>query len=275
METKPSELIEGAIADLGSAALWPAFAVQLVQRLRYQAAGTTALLEWLNRVPATKDVSVDEIVQGQHADQAAANLTVRNLITSMRAIAAFDWRSFFEEVSLVDATLRQHPGFVAMDFATRDRYRHAIEDLAKGSACSEIDVAAAAIAKTEPFRTGARTSNGKSSGVGETERGVESDPRLRDPGFYLIAAGREVLERELGYRIGLRERFRRAFLTRATPAYLGAILLLTIAVAAVPLSASSELAVDLIGLLMLGLLSLLPASDMAIALCNRAVTNAF
>jgi cyclic beta-1,2-glucan synthetase len=121
VDSRPAELIERAIRNLSSPSLWPAFAVQLVQRLRYQAAGTTALLEWLNRLPATQDMSTDEIVQAQHADQAAANLTVRNLITSMRAIAAVDWRSFFEDVSLVDATLRQHPGFVAMDFTTRDR----------------------------------------------------------------------------------------------------------------------------------------------------------
>jgi cyclic beta-1,2-glucan synthetase len=273
-DAQPSDLIEGAIGNLGSAALWPAFAVQLVQRLRYQAAGTTALLEWLNRVPATKDLSIDEIVQTQHADQAAANLTVRNLITSMRAIAAFDWRSFFEEVSLVDATLRQHPAFVAMDFTTRDRYRHAIEELAQRSSCSELEVAAAAVAKAERVRTGARSSRRQAPEF-EIESGAESDPRLRDPGYYLIAAGRESLERELGCRIGLRERFRRAALAHATTAYLGAILVLTIAVAAVPLSATTEAGLTGAGLLLLGLLSLLPASDMAIALCNRAVTNVF
>ena len=264
MAKQPSDLIEGAFEDLGSAALWPAFAVQLVQRLRYRAAGTTALLEWLNRVPATKDISIDEIVQTQHADQAAANLTVRNVITSMRAIAAFDWRRFVEDVSLVDATLRQYPGFVAMDFATRDRYRHAIEDLAKGASCSEIDVAAAAIAKAQPLQVGAH---------GSLE--PQPDPRSLDPGFYLIAAGREALERELGCRIGLRDRVRRALLAHATPAYLGAILILTLAATALPVAASAEAGVTGVWLLVMGLLSLLPASDMAIALCNRVVTNVF
>jgi cyclic beta-1,2-glucan synthetase len=152
--TRPADLIERAIRTLNSAALWPAFAVQLVQRLRYQAEGTTALLEWLNRESATRDGSTDEIVQAQHAGQAAANLTVRNLITSMRAIAAFDWRSFFEEVSLVEATLRGHPAYAAADFATRDRYRHALEDLARASGRAEIDVATAVIARTRPAADG-------------------------------------------------------------------------------------------------------------------------
>jgi cyclic beta-1,2-glucan synthetase len=292
---RPADLIERALRSLGSATLWPAFAVQLVQRLRYQAAGTTALLEWLHREPATQGASTDEIVQAQHAGQAAANLTVRNLITSMRAIAAFDWRSFFEDVSLVDATLRQHPGYVAMDFTTRDRYRHAIEDLARGSGYAEIDVAAAviaktqSIAKTETIPSDVRSSRAAASSVGlgpadpeasgaQTGRAVAPDPRLQDPGFYLIAAGRATLERELGYRSSLRERCIRACRAHATAVYLDAILLLTLAVAALPVFASIALSAtwaDLFLLSLLSVLGLLPASDMAIALTHRVVTKVF
>ena len=61
------------------------------------------------------------------------NVTVRNVITSMRMISAVDWAEFFESVSLVDAALRADSDFAEMDFPTRDRYRHAIEELARGS----------------------------------------------------------------------------------------------------------------------------------------------
>ena len=61
------------------------------------------------------------------------NVTVRNVITSMRLMSAVDWADFFESVSAVDAVLRADSDFGAMDFATRDRYRHAIEKLARGS----------------------------------------------------------------------------------------------------------------------------------------------
>ncbi len=272
--TRPADLIERAIRSLSSVSLWPAFAVQLVQRLRYRAAGTTALLEWLHREPSAKGGSTDDIVQAQHAGEAAANLTVRNLITSMRAIAAFDWRSFFEEVSLVDAALRQHPGFAAMDFRTRDLYRHAIEDLARGSACSEIDVAAAVIAKSQRIKADTR-SGLEAAAVGTAESELAVDPRVLDPGFHLIAAGRPGLERELGYRSSLRERCLRA--CRANPAavYLGAILLLTLAVATLPVLASVEAGMTWAGLLALGLLGLVPASDIAIALTHRTVTKVF
>src|SRR5262249_58514587 len=73
--------------------------------------------------------------------QAAANVTVRNVITSLRIMATFDWRDFVEKVSVIDRLFRAETQFGAMDFATRDRYRHAVEDLARGSGRSEINVA--------------------------------------------------------------------------------------------------------------------------------------
>ena len=73
------------------------------------------------------------------------NVTVRNVITSMRLMSAFDWAEFFESVSLVDAVLRADTDFAALDFATRDRYRHAIEELSRGSQHTELDVARRAV----------------------------------------------------------------------------------------------------------------------------------
>jgi len=47
-------------------------------------------------------------------------------------MSALDWAQFFETVSLVDEALRAGPNYAAMDFATRDAYRHAVEELAAG-----------------------------------------------------------------------------------------------------------------------------------------------
>jgi cyclic beta-1,2-glucan synthetase len=69
------------------------------------------------------------------------NVTVRNVITSMRLMSAVDWAEFFESVSLADDMLRAESNFADMDFPTRDRYRHAIEELARGSGHPELEVA--------------------------------------------------------------------------------------------------------------------------------------
>ena len=103
-------------------------------------------LAWLDEQLAASGTSPDELVRVELQNQAAMNVTVRNVITSMRTMAAFDWAEFFEGVSLIDEALRADSDFGAMDFATRDRYRHAIEELARGSGRSELEVTREVIA---------------------------------------------------------------------------------------------------------------------------------
>src|ERR1700723_2856706 len=79
-------------------------------------------------------------------------VTVRNVITSMRLTSDFDWQVFFEGVSLVDQVLRAGSNFAEMDFTTRDYYRHAIEDLSRGSKYTEIEVADRAVHRPQRAR---------------------------------------------------------------------------------------------------------------------------
>ena len=44
-------------------------------------------------------------------------------------------------MSLVDDVLRERSAFGEMDFATRDRYRHAVEELARDSGLTELEIA--------------------------------------------------------------------------------------------------------------------------------------
>src|SRR5580692_9569972 len=82
-----------------------AFAVQLLQRLRDVSPNVRPVLEWLDRQFSDQRASADEIVRLEHQQQAAMNVTVRNIITSMRLMSAFEWPDFFESVSLVDQVL--------------------------------------------------------------------------------------------------------------------------------------------------------------------------
>ena len=47
------------------------------------------------------------------------NVTVRNVITSMRLVSMINWAEFFESVSPVDAVLRAASDFGSMDFHAR------------------------------------------------------------------------------------------------------------------------------------------------------------
>jgi cyclic beta-1,2-glucan synthetase len=125
------------------------FAVQLILRLRDLDPKVGPVLLWLDERLAAQGTSADEIVRTEHQQQATTSVTVRNIITSMRLITNFDWEAFFESVSLVDQVLRDGSNFAAMDFATRDAYRHAIEDLSSGSDYSEIEVAEHAVHRSK------------------------------------------------------------------------------------------------------------------------------
>ena len=242
-------------------ALSPAFMVNLVQRLREQDPESTPALRWLDEQMTARGTSADELVQLEHHNQAAMNVTVRNVITSMRMMSTLGWADFFESVSLVDDLLRGDRRFRAMDFATRDQYRHGVEDLARYAGRSELDVTRLAMAHAKRAAEAAPQADGA------------PDERATDPGYYLIAQGRPALEAEIGYRAPSSERFRRMFLSGATPGYLATISVVTGLLLALPLLAGHSAGMSLGALAALALLAVIPASDLALALVNRAVMD--
>src|SRR5579862_2558165 len=240
--------------------LGTAFIVQLVQRLRDLGPKVDVVQRWLDQRVAALGTTADDIVRTGHQAQAAMTVTVRNIITSMRLMTDFDWAEFFESVSLADEILRHETNFAQMDFATRDSYRHAIEDLSRGSRHSEIEVVRRVVGRITRALP---------------EPSGDGPPRedRADAGYYLIAGGRPALERELGYRLVWRDRLLRLYLRSAVPGYLGSITLLTALIVLLPLLYERNAGIAAWGLLLLGLLAVVPASDLAIALINRAVTH--
>jgi cyclic beta-1,2-glucan synthetase len=240
------------LARFESGPLVTAFAVQLVQRLREQDRAVSPALLWLDQRLEAQGTTSEDIVRVEHQRQAAMNVTVRNVILSMSLMSALDWAEFFETVSLVDEVLQAGPNYGAMDFTTRDAYRHAVEELARGSGRPELEVARAAMA--HPHHADGH------------------DGRRNDPGFYLIGNGRVPFELTLGYRAPPMRRLLRAYLAAATPGYLGTIAVLSGFLFTLPLLAAGASGVGPVSLLVLALLAVVPASDLAIALLNRSVT---
>src|ERR1700722_7302749 len=152
-----------------------AFAVQLVHRLRDQDPRITPALTWLDEHLAARQTTADAGVRDVHRKQGASNVTVRNIITSLRLISDVDWKDLFEDLSLVDDLLAADSNFRDMDFPTRNLYRSAIEDLARGSNLTELDVAQRALLAAKRIEaTGVR----------------DAEARRSDPGYHLFAGGR-------------------------------------------------------------------------------------
>src|SRR2546422_8913974 len=103
-----------------------------------------------------------------------------------------DWAELVESVSLVDETLRSGSDFANMDFPTRNLYRSAIEELARGSKLTELEIARAALlAANDPEH------QAQGDGVHRGER--DPNDRKRDPGYHLIGGGRRAVEGALGF----------------------------------------------------------------------------
>lgn len=187
--------------------------------------------------------SVDDVVREAQQRQGASNVTVRNISTSMRLISDIDWSEVFESVSLVDERLRAGSPFAAMDFHTRNLYRSAIETLSRGAALSELDI-------VDHVLAAARTARAATVDAVEVER-------LGDSGYHLIAAGRPAFERAIGFRLPARLRLARCNSGLGIGGYVGMIGLATLAF--------------LVG----AIFALLPASEVATALVNRAVAWSF
>jgi cyclic beta-1,2-glucan synthetase len=234
------------------------FAVQLIQRLR-EHPEASAVLGALERRLAKEGTTSDELVRAEHQAQGALNVTVRNVITSMRHISSFDWKEFFEAVSLVDQHLRAESAFASMDFKTRDRYRHAIEDLSSGSGRSELDVAREAL----KLATGQPAAN----------EDLVTSERRRDPGYWLISKGRPDLEELLGYRSAPKRRLVRLYVSAGLGGYAAGIFLLSAGFAALPLAEAARGGAPWPLVAVLGILAFVTATSAAIPIVNRFIAG--
>jgi cyclic beta-1,2-glucan synthetase len=243
------------LASLDQVPWSTAFAVQLAQRLRDRDPNTTPALRWLNDRLGAEGTTTDQIVREEVQRQSAMNVTVRNVITSMRLVSMVNWPEFFESVSHVDAVLRAGSDFAAMDFPTRDLYRRAIEELARGSGRDEVDVANRAIAATKKAA------------------GERKSARECDPGYYLLAAGRRGFEADIGCRVPFRTWLFRLNSTIGVMSYIAMIAIVSALVLALALVCVVHVHIGLWALVALAITGIVPASDVAVAVVNRAITQ--
>ncbi len=246
----PSRPIEKIISLLDKTDFSTALAVQLLQRLRFQESRIDPILEWLSEKLNQRQTTPDDAVAIELSGQTGANATVRNIITSSRQMAAFNWQDFFEDVSLAEESLRNNPIYEQLDFSTRNRYRQALEELAKYSNISEVEIARVLVKRSQL-------------------RPVEMDPnssRTMDLGYYLISSGRHELEMEINFRPNLHLRLTRLYVKYGIIIYLSAFFAMTalfIFFATDFFNLSSSL------LIFFWCLGFFPASEIALAVVNR------
>ncbi len=255
-EHKPTELIIG-LADLSRSmeSLSSAFVADLTRRLQGRHPSMSLVLGWVEQRLGEHGATVEQLVQAETQAQAADQVSVGHSIGSLRFLGSMDWSEFVESQSVVEHALGGDPAdvYADMDFATRDRYRHVVERIAKRSRFDEQAVATLAISHA-------------GRGVPEGQ-----DARVRHVGWWLIGDGLRQLESAAGMRPKLRVRVGRLLLGHPLAVYLTGIGVPT-ALAAWAVGASALRSAwepwTLIGLTVLAALC---ASQAAIALVNWVV----
>ena len=252
-----AESASSVFAKRGNKPLPQAFAVQLEHRLRDQDPKVTPALTWLDDRLSEQGMTAETVVRDVHRNQGAANVTVRNVMTSLRVIVEVDWQELFERTCIVDRVLADGDRFREMDFATRTLYRAAVEQLARGSRHGELDIARLA-------RDASREPKGDIPPLEQARRG--------DVGYLLIGGGRRAFEEVVGFR---RRQALPAWLTARLPfdVYAASIVSMSAILLATPLIMLSRDGVGLGRLCSLAALGAIAATDAGVALVNRLVTR--
>ena len=257
--TKDSKSLILAIADMARSnpPMVSSFVAELTRRLQGQGPALALPLTWIEQRLSEDGRTIEQLVRSENQQQSADQVSMSNSIGSLRLLGASDWRQFVETMSIVDQTLREDPGDVygKMDFGTRDHYRHVVEKVARRSPYSESEVAHKAIQLAHEVAT---------------RKG--GDDRSAHVGFYLIDEGLAQLERMAEVRLSFTKVLRKVSHRFSFPLYSGAILLMTaiFAVCFVAKAYTDGLQGWTLGLI--GLLSFLCASHLAVALVNWLAT---
>ncbi|HUG11960.1 MAG TPA: glucoamylase family protein, partial [Opitutaceae bacterium] len=215
MADEDPSLLVVVVADMAKSELpmSSSFVAEFSQRLSRQSPALHLARSWLEQRLVGHGLSIEQLVHEESQQQAAGQVSVSHSLASLRFLADADWREFVENLSQVDATLREDPADVYSDmtFATRDRYRHAVESIARHCGLDESEVAR----RTVGLAAARAADRGRSD-------------RTAHIGYYLIDEGLAELERETGVRLPWAERIERTIRRYPIAFYVGGMAALTV-----------------------------------------------
>jgi len=193
-----------------------AFTAELVRKLQGHNPALTLALTWIEQRLAEQGRTIERQVHLNSQQQATDHIAIGNSIRSLRFILSIDWRDFVEAMSRVERVLHRDPAGVypAMDFTTRDAYRHVVETIARQARIPEERVAEQAVAFAQ-------------------REGASAGPK--HIGAWLYGRRRPELERAVGARLPMRDILGRAWKTAPLMLYLGSMLLVAAGLTALAL----------------------------------------
>ncbi|MDO8207663.1 MAG: glucoamylase family protein [Gallionella sp.] len=260
-ESEPKQLIH-LLAEFANAdvPLTAPFVEEFYARLEAAGPAIAFVQTWVEQKLLEQGVTATQLSEAAGRTAATNQISISNSIGSLRFVGAMDWRNYVESLSAVEHILSEDPAgmHASGDFATRDRYRHAIEEVAKGSLQSESEVARAAIVLAQIAA--------KQSGI---------DERTAHIGYYLIDHGRHLLERAVDCQLPLQVKISRVCRHYRLSLYISPILLLTALSTSVVLASCCGFAPTGWGYWLLAIPLIIGTSALAVSLVNLLATHIF
>lgn len=233
-----------------------AYIVQLIQQLRDQDPAFLPVFAWLDAQLEVHNTNSSQVVQLDQNQLAAAQVTVGNIISSMRLLQTIDWCDFVEDTCGVHEVFLREPcgTYATMDFVTRNRYRSVVERLARGSSLAELEIARRVVAVASEASPGGATS-----------------PQAHI-GYYLIGDGRFPFRAQVGFRERAFDRISRTVALHPTAFYLGAVAFGVTFLVGVVVLLLLKTGAPAIGIGLFALLAIVPSSELAICILNYLIT---
>ena len=285
-EHEPKQLIQllARFADADIALTAP-FVKEFYARLQDQGAAMAFVQTWVEQQLSLQNITATRLLELASRTAAANQISIANSVGSLRFIAAMDWRNFVEASSVVEQSLKQDPAaeYDLQDFATRDQYRHAIEDVARLSAqklskqqakqqsnqhnnhCAQYEI------KTAQAVIALATAASNQFGMKHRQAHV---------GYYLIDEGVYLLKNTLNCHRPLSFKFKRMCQPFRLTLYTGSILLLTVLFTAAVCFMLNRPSINGLSVTswfvwLFGLLTFLASAGLAVAIVNVVITQTF
>ena len=265
-EKDPNSLIL-LVADMARSnpPMESSFVAELVRRLQGHSQVLTLPMTWLSHRLGENGHTIEQMVQLESQQQAADQVSISNSIGSLRFLSSMDWREFVENMSLVEHILQKDPAniYKKMDFSTRDHYRHVIENIAKHSTLSEVEVADNAVRFA--------SNSGKFIQADQANR-EHADDRKTHVGYFLIGRGVRELERSVAFQLPFFNGLKRIGSKMPLSIYLSSIFLLTlIATGLITFRAYRDGVPDVV-IALLAFFGLIASSQLALSMVNWLAT---
>ncbi len=255
--------LAGAIKKLGE--LSSADSSSLIRQLRESGPQASLALNWFEQWLTEKGQNVEELLGEEWFLKAANQISIGNCFTSLKSILSIDWKNWVERNSLVDKVLGGDPASIYLncDFETRNRYRSSIEGLSKTLKRPELEITEELI----------NFINLKNELEGDTKLDPLIDPlKQKHVGYYLIGQGTSEFNQSLGLRIKF---LKGRIFSKNTNflLYQFSVMVLTICFVLLGIATLVGNSIQLCLLIILAILFIIPASDLAINFINCFLTH--